>query len=60
MKWDALIDETLNGRDVPIFYLLEFATSASPTLWTPLNENGELVLEFMHVLPNQAIFDETL
>ena len=29
-------------------------------MWTPLNEDGGLVFEFMHTLPNEALFDENL
>ena len=60
VKWSALTDETLNGRDEPNFYLLEYATSAAPTTWVALNNEGGLALEFMHSLEGQAIFDETL
>lgn len=60
MKWSALTDETLNGRDEPNFYQLEYATSAAPTTWVVLNDGGALVFEFMQSLTTQAIFDETL
>ena len=60
MKWSALTDENLNGRDEPNFYLLEYATSAAPTTWVALNDGGALVFEFMLSLASQAIFDETL
>jgi hypothetical protein len=60
VKWNALTDESLNGRDEPNFYLLEYATSAAPTTWVALNDGGALVLEFMHSLATQALFDENL
>jgi hypothetical protein len=52
VKWSALVDQTLNGRDEPIFYLLETATSAAPTVWTALNDGQDLMFEYMHSLAN--------
>jgi hypothetical protein len=60
VKWSALTDTTLNGRDEPTFYLLETATSAAPTVWTALNDGQALTFEFMHTLTNEVLFDESL
>ena len=51
MKWDDLIKKTENGRDAPIFYLLQWYSYDVPVGWTDLTvkaTDGKL-LEFTHV-----------
>ena len=48
VAWTELADETLNGRNLPTFYSLEFTTSAASTNWTALNTDGLLAFEYTH------------
>lgn len=37
IEWDELADEALNGRDLPIFYSLEYKSNATGSDWVELN-----------------------
>jgi hypothetical protein len=56
--WSELSNETLNGRDVPIFYSIEYKTSDLASVWTVLNAGGPLVFNYTY-LPG-SVFDPTL
>lgn len=58
ITWTELSDETLNGRDLPIFYSIEYMTSAPSSDWTVLNSGGALAFNFTYV-PG-IIFDPSL
>jgi hypothetical protein len=51
ISWPELSDPVLNGRDLPIFYSVEYKESTSAT-WTVLNPGGAYTLNFTHKLEN--------
>jgi hypothetical protein len=48
IKWSELTDETLNGGDIPIFYLVEYSPDNSQ--WSALNTGGALGFAYKHTV----------
>ena len=62
ISWAELIDPTLNGGDVPIFYSVECKSSDPASIWTILNSyvGDPVTTNYTYILPAGSIFNETL